>query len=208
VLKVISRSTFDLQTVLDTLTESAARLCEADIAGIVQLKGSVYRAVASYGYAPQEWEFVKTREFKAERGSISGRALVEGRVVHVPDVLEDPEFANLDIQKIVGFRTMLGVPLMREGSPVGVMVIQRRHMRPFTDKQIELVTTFADQAVIAIENVRLFEEVQVRTNELAQSVKELRALGEVTQSVNSSVDLETVLSDPALQYRSWCDLCF
>jgi signal transduction histidine kinase len=120
--------------------------------------------------------------------------LLEGRVVHSPDVLADPDFTYGDAQKLGGYRTVLGVPLLRERRPIGVIVLTRHEVRPFTDKQIELATTFADQAVIAIENVRLFEEVQARTRELTQSVEELRALGQVTQAVNSTVDLETVLT--------------
>src|SRR6516165_2370952 len=115
-------------------------------------------------------------------------------IVHVPDVLADPEYKYVESQKIAGYRTVLGVPLLREGTPIGVISLGRHTARPFTDKQIELVTTFADQAVIAIENVRLFDEVQARTRELSQSVGELRALGEVSQAVNLTLDLETVLS--------------
>src|SRR5262249_42491186 len=110
------------------------------------------------------------------------------------DVLADPEYALHETQRLGGFRTHLGVPLLREEAPIGVLVLSRRVVRPFTDKQIELATTFADQAVIAIENVRLFDEVQRRTEELAKSVEELRALGDVTQAVNSTLDLETVLT--------------
>jgi GAF domain-containing protein len=118
----------------------------------------------------------------------------ESQVVHIPDVHADPEYTYLEAQRLGGWRAMLGVPLLREGSSIGVMAISRKTPQPFTDKQIELVTTFADQAVIAIENVRLFNEVQARTEELARSVEELRALGDVTQAVNSTLDLETVLS--------------
>ena len=122
-----------------------------------------------------------------------GRTLIEGKAVQVPDVLADPEYVYLDHQKKSGARTILGVPLLREGSPIGVVLLYRQEVRPFTDKQIELVTTFADQAVIAIENVRLFDEVQARTRELTRSVGELRALGEVSQAVNSTLDLQSVL---------------
>jgi signal transduction histidine kinase len=120
--------------------------------------------------------------------------LLEGHIVHIPDVLADREFTFSEAQRITGFRSGLGVPLIREGTPIGVIVLWRKQVRPFTDKQIELVSTFADQAVIAIENVRLFDEVQARTRELAQSVEELQALGEVSQAVNSTLDLETVLA--------------
>jgi GAF domain-containing protein len=125
---------------------------------------------------------------------VVGRTLLEGRPVHIPDIDADAEYTFRDAQSVGYFRSMLGVPLLRDGVPIGVIVLMRTHVRPFTAKQIELVETFADQAVIAIENVRLFDEVQARTRELAHSVEELRALGEVTQAVNSTLDLETVLS--------------
>jgi len=175
VLKVISRSTFDLQTVLDALTESAARLCEADQSFLLRPEGDTYVWAANYGF-PQEFvEFRKTRPIRADnRGSLVGRAVVEGKIVHIPDVLEDPEYTNWEAQKIAGFRTVLGVPLLREGVPIGVFSLARLRPRPFSDKQIELLTTFADQAVIAIENVRLFEEVQARTRELSKSLDDLR----------------------------------
>ena len=128
------------------------------------------------------------------RGSAVGRVGLEGKVAHVPDVLADPEYQASGYQKVFGFRTILGVPLLREGTTIGVFALTRDKVSPFTDKQIELVTTFADQAVIAIENVRLFDEVQTRTRELARSVEELKALGEVSQAVNSTLDLETVLT--------------
>jgi GAF domain-containing protein len=194
VLKVISRSTFDLQTVLDTLVESAARLCEADTVVIGRPKGATYYFEATYGYTPEYAEFFASHPAEIDRGTVSGRVLLEGKTIQVPDVLADPEYTYGAGQKISGYRTLLGVPLLREGTPIGVIALGRNSVRPFTDKQIELATTFADQAVIAIENVRLFEEVQARTRELTQSVEELRALGEVSRAVNSTLDLETVLS--------------
>ena len=192
VLKVISRSTFDLQTVLDTLVESAARLCEADTAVINRPDGETYRQRANYGFSKQYREYRRNNPPPRGGGSLTGRIILEGRAVHVPDILADPEFTDHEAQKIGGFRAMLGVPLLREGTPIGTLVVTRRIPRPFTDKQIELLTTFADQAVIAIENVRLFDEVQARTSDLARSVDELRALGEVSQAVNSTLDLQTV----------------
>jgi signal transduction histidine kinase len=193
VLKVISRSTFDLKSVLNTLVESAAHLCEADMAALARPKGSIYGYLAMFGHSREHEAFLSANSAGIDRGTAVGRTLVEGKIVHITDVLADPEYTYFEGQKLGGFRTLLGVPLLREGTPIGVLVVQRKTVRPFTDKQVELVTTFADQAVIAIENVRLFEEVQARTRELTQSVEELRGLGDVTQAVNSTLDLQTVL---------------
>src|SRR5262249_35666462 len=194
VLKVISRSTFDLKAVLDTLIESATRLCDADQGTITrQIDGTFYRA-ATYGFSVEFAERVKTLPVQLDRSSASGRALVERRITQIPDVLADADYTFDEALKFGRFRTALGVPMLREGVPVGALALTRKDVRPFTDKQVELVSTFADQAVIAIENVRLFDEVQARTRELAQSVEELRALGDVTRAVNSTVDLETVLT--------------
>ncbi|MGB8749800.1 MAG: GAF domain-containing protein, partial [Pseudolabrys sp.] len=174
VLKVISRSTFDLRTVLQTLVESAARLCDADNATITREKdGAFYRAEA-YGFSHEFMEYVQDIPIKAEPGSASGRALLEGRVVHIPDVKADPEYTWSEAQKLGDFRTIVAVPMLREGVPIGVLTLSRSEVRPFTDKQIELLTTFADQAAIAIENVRLFESVETRTRELANSLEDLR----------------------------------
>ena len=194
VLKVISRSTFDLQTVLNTLVESAAHLCEADMAALARPKGSIYGYDATFGHSREHEEFLSAHPAGIDRGTAVGRTLVEGKIVHITDVLADPEYTYLEGQRLGGFRTLLGVPLLREGSPIGVITLQRKTVQPFTDKQIELVTTFADQAVIAIENARLFDEVQARTRELSQSVEELRALGEVGQAINSTLDVEAVLT--------------
>src|SRR5262249_37678683 len=152
VLKVISRSTFDLQAVFQTLVESAAKLCEADNATIHRSRGDVYPAIASYGYSHEYDRYVRDHPIKPGRGSVIGRTLEHRSVVHVADVQADPNYSLAEQQKIGGYRTVLGVPLLREGMPVGIIVLTRSQVRPFTEKQIELVTTFADQAVIAIEN--------------------------------------------------------
>jgi len=200
VLKVISRSTFDLQVVLDTLVESAARLCGAEMANIWRPKDGAYRLTASYGVTARYKEYLENKEFlntiaiEPGRGTMVGRVLLERKTIHMHDIQADPDYKLSGLVALGGYRTMLGVPLLRQGDPIGVLVLVQSAVRPFTDKQIELATTFADQAVIAIENVRLFEEVQTRTRELAQSVEELQALGEVSQAVNSTLDLETVLT--------------
>jgi GAF domain-containing protein len=174
VLKAISRSAFDLKTVLEALIQAAARLCEADQGTIARERDGVYQRVATYGHSDDFTEYVRALPVIPERGTAVGRALIEGKVVHIPDVLADPEYTFVEAQKLGGFRTVLSVPMLREGSPTGVLSLTRSEVRPFTDKQIELVSTFADQAAIAIENVRLFESVQARTRELAASLENLR----------------------------------
>ena len=174
VLKVISRSTFDLQTVLQTLVESAGRLCEADKATITRQRDGAFYLAEGYGFSCEFMDYIRTIPIKPERGSASGRALLEGRVVHISDVTTDPEYTWAEAQRLGDFRATLAVPMLREGIPIGVLALSRSEVRPFTDKQIELVTTFADQAAIAIENVRLFESVEARTRELAKSLEDLR----------------------------------
>jgi signal transduction histidine kinase len=175
VLKVISRSAFDLKTVLHTLVESAARLSEADKATITRQKdGEFYRA-ESFGFSREFMDYVRNVPVVPDRGSAIGRALLEGIVVHIPDVKADSDYTFTEGQKLGDYRAILGVPMLREGVPVGVLALTRSEPRPFTEKQIELVTTFADQAAIAIENVRLFDQVQERTRELSHSLDELRA---------------------------------
>ena len=169
VLKVISRSTFDLQTVLDTLVESATRLCEADSGIMRRGEGHIFPVAATYRLTEQQRDRFTSYSTKPDRGSLFGRAILEARTIHVPDVLADPEYDRSRLQDVVSVRAGLAVPLMREGAVVGVITLQRKEPRPFSEKQIDLVTTFADQAVIAIENVRLFDEVQARTQELTEN---------------------------------------
>src|SRR5262249_29993947 len=187
VLKVISRSTFDLQTVLNALVESAARLCEADAGAIVRPKGGFFQFSASYGYDSDYQAYMESHPISSSgRGSVTGRAVVEGRTIHISDVLADPEYKMTDVARIGRLRTLLGVPLLREGRPIGVIVLQRSTVRPFSDKQIQLVETFADQAVIAIENVRLFDEVQARTRELSESLQQQTATADVLKVISRS----------------------
>src|SRR5262244_3150336 len=194
VLKVISRSAFDLQTVLDTLTESAAHLCDAEMAGIVRPRGGVYYWATSYRFPPEYTEYIMHYPLRPGRDTLVGRVLLEGAIAHIPDVLADPEYRVFESQRLGGFRTSLGIPLLREGTPIGVLVLSRSTVRPFSAQEIELVTTFADQAVIAIENVRLFDEVQARTEELSESLRQQTATADVLKVISrSTFDLKSVL---------------
>jgi GAF domain-containing protein len=196
VLRVVGRSTFDLQTVLDTLVESAARLCEADTVVIGRPKGESFQYEASYGWSREWADFLANHPAAINRGTASGRALLECKIVHIFDALADPEYTyplRLADNSVVEARTLLGVPLLREGSPIGVMTLGRKSVRPFTDKQIELAETFADQAVIAIENTRLLNELRKRTDDLTERTSELTealeqqtATSEVLQVISSS----------------------
>jgi two-component system, NtrC family, sensor kinase len=193
VLKAISRSTFDLPSVLQTLIESAARLCEADKASITRQIGGEFFRAEFYGFSVEFIEYARAFPVVRETGTATGRALLEGRVIHIPDVQADPQYSWSEVAQKFGYRTILGVPLLREGIPIGVMALTRSEVRPFTDKQIDLVTTFADQAVIAIENVRLFDEVQARTRELSEALEQQTATSEVLRVISSSPgDLEPV----------------
>jgi class 3 adenylate cyclase len=174
VLKIISRSTFDLQTVLDTLVESATRLCGADHGWLFRLDGKILHWVATFGYATDAHnrlrDFFKTRKVVVDRGSVVGRAALQAKVVHVPDVLTDPEYTYGDAQKVGGYRAALGVPLLHAGNVVGVIFVNKDVPEPFSEKQIELVETFADQAVIAIENTRLLNDLNKLNQQLEQRV--------------------------------------
>jgi two-component system, NtrC family, sensor kinase len=199
VLKIISRSTFDLKTVLQTLVESAAKLCDADKVTITrQIDGVFYRAEA-YGFSREFMDHVKDIPVRADRSSVSGRALLEGRVVHIPDVKADPEYTFVEAQRLGGYRTALGVPMLREGVPIGVLSLTRSEVRPFTDKQIELVTTFVDQAVIAIENARLL-------NELRESLEQQTATSEVLKVISSSpANIQPVLEIIGERAKKLCN---
>ncbi len=169
VLKVISRSAFDLQAVLDTLVQSAARLCEADNSFLFRRDGPNFTWSAGYGYSPEYLEYWKKRTVLPERGTAVGRAATEGKIIHIPDVFEDKEYTYWDSQRAGGYRSVLGVPLLREGVPIGVIGLTRSQPRSFSDKHVDLLQTFADQAVIAIENVRLFDEIQDKSRQLAEA---------------------------------------
>jgi GAF domain-containing protein len=193
VLEVISRSAFDLQAVFDTVAESSVSLCGADRAFIFRLDGELLRMVAAFNAPQAVKEYITQNPPRPGRSSAAGRAAIERRTVHVPDALTDQEYsyAAKDVGKL---RTIVGVPILKGDDLLGVMTIYHSEVvRPFTDKQIALVETFADQAAIAIDNARLLDELRHRTDELGRSVSELQALGEVSQAVNSTLDLETVL---------------
>ena len=163
------------------------------MAALARPKGSIYGYEAMFGHSREHEAFLSAHPAGIDRGTAVGRTLVQGKIVHIPDVLTDREYTYLEGQRLGGFRTLLGVPLLREGTPIGVLVVQRRTVRPFTEKQIELVTTFADQAVIAIENVRLFDEVQARTRELSEALEQQTATSEVLQVISNSVgDLQPI----------------
>ena len=194
VLQTISRSTFDLPTVLNTLAESVAKLCGADQAAIARQSSSAFYYAATYGFPPEAVEYLMSVPHERGRGSVIGRALLEGRIVQIPDVLDDTEYKMLKAQSMALFRTVLGVPLMRERKPIGVIALNRLVVQPFTQKQIDLVGTFADQAVIAIENARLFDEVQARTRELQETLEYQTATADVLNVISRSPsELQPVL---------------
>ena len=205
VLKVISRSAFDLQAVLDTLTESAARLCGADMAAIARQDARGFYHATNYNFSVDWVKLVDPLRLQPERGSLIGRVLLAGAAVQIPDVLADPEYAYFDMQKAAGYRTLLGVPLLRGKQPIGVLFLGHKTVQPFTEKQIDLVSTFADQAVIAIENVRLFDEVQAKTRDLSEALTYQTGSANILKVIASSpTDINPVLQAIV---ESACELC-
>jgi len=196
VLKVISRSKFDLQPVVNTIAETATRLCLADMCDIRRREGDSYIHAANYGSPTDFREYMQANRTALGRGSIVGRVLLENKFVQIADVLADPEYTLHEAQRRGNYRTILGVPLMRDSAQIGIIVLMRCRVQPFTDKQIELVTNFASQAVIAIENTRLFEEVQARTRELAKTVEDLEIASQHKNQfvANMSHELRTPLA--------------
>jgi two-component system, NtrC family, sensor kinase len=208
VLKAINRSTFDLPTVLSTLVESAARLCRADMAQILLPTKDVHSfySAASYGHTPEYNEYVRTLTFAPGREGVVGRVLLEHRPVQIADVLADPDYRLREVQRLGGFRTHLGLPLLREEMPIGILIVSRATVQPFDNKHIALLTTFADQAVVAIENTRLFEAEQQRTRELTESLEQQTATSEVLQVISSSPgDLQPVFETMLASAARICD---
>src|SRR6478672_934292 len=205
VLKVISRSAFDLETVLDALLSSACRLCEADIGTIRYKEGDEFRLAATFGCKPEWIEHFRRYSTKPDRSSVFGRTIAEGHIVHIPDLLADPDYKRPEAQKLMGFKAALGVPLAREGEAFGVINLFRFNVSSFEDRQIELVQTFADQAVIAIENVRLFDEVQAKTRDLEEALTYQTGSANILKVIASSpTNVEPVLKTIV---ENACEVC-
>ena len=185
-LKLISRSTFDLPAVLETLVDNAARLCHAGWGIIYRFDGEVLRVAGYYGASSEFVDFWTQNELRPGKGSAAGRAALERCTVQIPDVLADPEYQMTEAQEHGGWRTIIAVPMLKGNVLIGVMALLRNEVKPFTDKQIELVTTFADQATIAIENVRLFQELETRNKEITEALEQQTATSDVLQVISSS----------------------
>jgi GAF domain-containing protein/CheY-like chemotaxis protein len=195
ILRVISSSPTDVQPVFDTIAQSARRLCEAQFCHVFRFDGERVHFVAHHGLAPEGVEAMhRAFPMPPSRRSAAGRSILKRAVEHIPDVDSDPDYGLSSVAKAVTFRATLAVPMLRDDLPVGAITVSRSRVGAFSDRQIELLKTFADQAVIAIENVRLFKELEARTQDLTRSVGELQALGEVSQAVSSTLDLATVLA--------------
>jgi len=196
ILRVISRSQAEVQPVFDIIAKHAVRLCEGLHCGVFRLEGDMLHLVANYNFTPHGMEaFLRAYPAPLTAGRSVGRAILERRPIEITDFETDPSLppASRELARALGFRSQLSVPMIREGVAIGSVGVTRREPGRFSEKQVALVQTFADQAVIAIENVRLFKELQARTGELTRSVEQLTALGEVGRAVSSTLDLETVL---------------
>jgi two-component system, NtrC family, sensor kinase len=196
ILKIISRSTFDLQAVLDTLVELISGLCDADLAAMHRIEAGRNRAIAIYGGPASHREAANDVPLQPGRGSVIGRTMAERKPVQVADVLADPDYELQGAQQRLGYRTVLGVPLLREGEPIGIIVLMRTTVRPFTDKQVELVQSFASQAIIAMENTRLFNELRARTDDLDRSIGELQR-----ERNNKLMNLEAMVASISHEVR-------
>ncbi|MGH7152799.1 MAG: GAF domain-containing protein, partial [Acetobacteraceae bacterium] len=194
VLKVISQSTFDLESILQSVVATAIRLCHADTAVIYRNAGGEYRWAAGHMLFRDYEQIERNVTIRPDTGTVVGRAALQGATVQILDAWTDPLYEAKDDARVGGVRTMIGVPLLRNGETIGVIGLARRRIEPFTEREIQLVTTFADQSVIAIENARLFTELNARTLELARSIEEMQLLSEVGQAVSSTLDLQAVLS--------------
>src|SRR5262249_10081302 len=209
VLNVISRSPNQPQPGIDAILATAARLCEAEHALFFKLQDGKYQLVGSNNVGAHYVEYLFEHPIRPGRGSLVGRTAVERKTVHLPDCLADPEYDMLESQQVGGQRTMLGVPLLRDGVVIAVISLQRNYVKPFTGRQVELITTFADQALIAIENVRLFDDVQARTRELSESLEQQTATSEVLEVISSSPgDLEPVFETMLTKATHVCETKF
>ena len=205
VLKVISRSAFDLQPVLDTVIETAARLCGAEHGHVYRFDGTLLRFAAGHSTRPEMLDYLREHPIPLGPGSISGTAGMRREPVHWHDVLAVPGYQRGEVQRLGGYRTILAVPMLRDDALLGVIVMWKTRIEPFTDKQVELVTTFADQAVIAIENVRLFNELEVRNRDLTEALERQTATSEILRVISQSpTDVQPVFDTIA---KASLELC-